>query len=440
MQQRVQQYILQNNLPQSPARLIVGVSGGADSVALLHLLLALGYDCIVAHCNFQLRAAESIRDANFVRALAQQHNLAHHSICFDTKAYAREKSISIEMAARDLRYAWFEQLRIEQNAQAVAVAHHANDVVETFLMNMVRGTGIRGLTGIKPVQAKVVRPFLEISRQEIEQYLQQNNLDFVTDSSNLESDYTRNKYRNTIIPLLEQLNPSLQATILDEIKVLNDVFSVYSTKLAELQATLMQPTENGFSLDIEALNRQQALSTLLYEFFSPYGFSADMIPQVLALIAAPTGKKMCSNTHCLLKDRTHLLLYKIEKQCFSQEYFINESTVCLDFPLKLSIEQLHAAALNINKEKTHAYLDFDKLQFPLKLRKWQAGDSFVPFGMKGRKKLSDLLVDAKMSSLDKQSVWVLESANQIAWVVGLRVSAHFGVSAVSAKVLHISLL
>lgn len=440
MQQKVQHYIFQNNLPQPPARLIVGVSGGADSVALLHVLVSLGYNCVIAHCNFKLRAAESDRDEAFVANLAVRYSLPYYNITFDTKAYARKNSISIEMAARDLRYAWFEKLRVECSAEAIAVAHHANDVVETYLMNVVRGTGLRGLTGIKPVQGKVIRPFLSILRQEIEAYLVQENLEFVTDSSNLELDYTRNKYRNAIIPLMEEINPSLCNTILEEIRILNDSYLIYNSKVDELRSTLMKPTENGFVLHVEALKQQAALFTLLYEFLSPYGFGSDMIPQVLDLMNAATGKVIQSDTHCLLKDRERILLYPLkENAANSQEYFIYPETIKLDEPFKLTIQKLTTSDIEINKASSHAYLDFDKLNYPLKLRKWRAGDSFIPYGMKGSKKLSDFLIDVKISSLDKQSIWVLESANQIAWLVGMRTDNRFAVSDKTSTVLHLFL-
>lgn len=439
MLHKVQQYILENNLPQSPARLVVGVSGGADSVALLQVLLALGYDCVLAHCNFSLRGSESDRDEAFVAALAKTYSLPYYNIVFDTKAYAREKSISIEMAARDLRYAWFEQLRVEQYAAAIAVAHHANDVVETFLMNMVRGTGIRGLTGIKPQQGKIVRPFLGVARTEIETYLQEQNLAYVTDSSNLELDYTRNKYRNSIIPQLEELNPSLRNTILQEIKILNEVYTLYNVKIEELKASSMQECAEGIALDIPQLKQQPALSSVLYECLCVYGFGADMMPQVLNLIDAPTGKQLFSNTHLLLKDRNRLLLSSLKSDSPEEVYYIYPDTLSLEFPFPLQMEELSVEGLAIDKSSTHAYLDFEKLQFPLKLRKWQAGDSFVPFGMKGRKKVSDFLIDAKISSLQKQSVWVLDSGNEIVWLMGFRLAANYAVSSYTSKVLHLML-
>lgn len=424
----VQKFIVENNLLTPRSKVIVGVSGGVDSVLLLNVLHKLGYDCVVAHCNFGLRGEESGRDEMFVEKLAANLNRPYYKIKFDTNNYANEKSISIEMAARDLRYNWFEQLRADLNAEAIAVAHHSDDVVETFLMNLVRGSGIRGLTGIKAQRDKIVRPLLCVSRAEIETFVEEQKITYVVDSTNLENVYTRNQFRNKILPLLEEINPSLRKTILTEISLLKEVEQLYDLKIADYKSELLLQDEDLIKIDINKLKQCKSIRSVLYEIFIEYGFSSDSIVDIEKLLNAQPGKYICSRTHQVVKDRDFLLLYKIES-LQNEEYLISAENVELDLPLKLkfSHEDINDK-FDLIRSSEIAYLDWDKLAFPLKLRHWRSGDSFNPLGMRGRKKLSDYFVDLKLSIKEKEAVWVLETEGRIIWVVGYRIDSSFAIT------------
>ncbi len=273
----VNQYITRHNLFGLHHRLLVGVSGGADSVALLHVLLTLGYDCEVAHCNFHLRSEESNRDEKFVAALAGKYRIPFHKTDFDTRTFAREKHISIEMAARELRYSWFEKLRQERGAQYVAVAHNADDVVETMLMNLTRGTGIDGLRGIEPKSGAVVRPLLEVWRTDIERYLQENGLQFVEDSTNAEEIYLRNKFRHSVIPLLETLNPAFKKAALRTVSHLKDVAEIYHETVNEQQIFIPDDTGADIRISIPELKKRKGYAALLYEFLKGKGFNSSQV-------------------------------------------------------------------------------------------------------------------------------------------------------------------
>ncbi len=430
MQNAVFGYIKQNSLPLPPARLVVGVSGGADSVALLHLLVALGYDCAVAHCNFHLRGAESDRDEAFTAQLAESLQLPFHKTDFDTKTIAAERGISIEMAARDLRYEWFEQLRGKLSAQAIAVAHHTDDMIETLLMNLTRGTGLHGLTGIKPRNGNVIRPLLCVSRQEIEDYLKGKNIAFVTDSSNLEQSCTRNKFRHAVVPLLETINPAAKTAILNCINHLQETETLFNTQIEELKNRLL--CDNA--IDIPLLLKEKARNTVLYEILKPYHFNHQTVDDIIQSLTGESGRQFFSPTHRLLKDRDKLIIEKItEKKDVSIE--INQQTASIETPLKMTFRTLPAREMQIEKDKKKAYFDADRLQFPLTLRHPQAGDSFVPFGMKGRKKLSDYFIDLKYSIIEKENALVLLSGKDIIWLVGERTDERFRITDATRQVL-----
>lgn len=435
----IRDYIKSNALPSPPCKLIVTVSGGADSVALLHILIELGYECIVAHCNFHLRGEESDRDAQFVSALAEKLHIEYLSKDFDTREYAQTNKLSIEMAARELRYAWFEELRKEHQAEAIAVAHHANDVMETFLMNITRGTGIHGLTGIKPRNGYVIRPLLAISRLDIETYLSEKSISFVVDSTNLEQYYTRNKFRHSILPLLEEVNPSVKDTIIDTIKRLEEVETLYNQQVEQIKSTIITASDDGFLIDINLLQKQAGISSILYEILSPLGFSASTIQSVITSLTSESGKQFFSTNYRVIKDRNHLIVSPIsEKE--DKEYSIERNQDEIRVPIHLKFEYLKKDKITIEKDRNYAFLDVNKLKFPLILRKWQKGDYFFPFGMKGKKKLSDYFIDNKFSLNQKEKTWVLISGNDLVWVVGERIDQRFSVSSISKEILKIKLI
>lgn len=419
---KIQQYIAQNHLFTASQKILVAVSGGADSVSLLHILLSLGYTCEAAHCNFHLRGEESDRDEAFVNQLCKQLHIPLHIIHFDTAQTAKQRHISIEMAARELRYAWFEKLRTEIKADVIAVAHHMDDSVETFLLNLLRGTGINGLRGIRPKNGHIVRPLLCINRQDITAYLETIAQPYVTDSTNMQDEYTRNKIRLQLIPLMEQINPSFKNTIIQTATHLNEAFEVYHQGITEGKKRVCTP--NG--INITKLLKEPAPEALLFELLQPQGFNASQIADIFHSLHGQSGKIFVSPQIRIIKDRDFLLWENPAKDN--------------DRPILNIDRQDYTPDLAIPKDKTIACLDADKLTSPLFLRKWKQGDSFVPFGMKGKKKVSDYLTDHKFSLLQKERQWVLCCGEDIVWLVGERVDNRFRIDEHTRKVLRIQVI
>ncbi|MFQ3332774.1 MAG: tRNA(Ile)-lysidine synthase [Thalassomonas sp.] len=428
MKNKVQHFIDEKLLFTREDKLILGISGGADSVCLMHILLALNYSFELAHCNFNLRAEESDADEVFVKELAKKYQLEIHIKQFDTLEYASKNKISTQMAARDLRYAWFDDLLNKTNSKYIAIAHHENDDVETFFINLVRGSGLTGLLGIKEKNNAVVRPLLSVSRLDIEQYLNEKGLLFREDSSNASLKYLRNKIRHELMPLLTEMNPSIQDTIKGEIKILEGVSQIYTTKTEEIRKELMQEKNGIVKFKISDLLALNSLQNYLYELLNPYGFVT--IDAIAKTLQGQSGKQFFSATHQLVVDREYILIspVKIENKVF----VIAEKTVDLLIPLSLKFKI--TADKNIVLDSAIAKLDFEKLKFPLTLRKWQEGDKFMPLGMKKFKKLSDFFIDIKFSILDKQEQWLLCSGDDIVWVVGCRIDERYKLETDTKKV------
>jgi len=428
MKNKVQHFIDEKLLFTREDKLILGISGGADSVCLMHILLALNYSFELAHCNFNLRAEESDADEVFVKELAKKYQLEIHIKQFDTLEYASKNKISTQMAARDLRYAWFDDLLNKTNSKYIAIAHHENDDVETFFINLVRGSGLTGLLGIKEKNNAVVRPLLSVSRLDIEQYLNEKGLLFREDSSNASLKYLRNKIRHELMPLLTEMNPSIQDTIKGEIKILEGVSQIYTTKTEEIRKELMQEKNGIVKFKISDLLALNSLQNYLYELLNPYGFVT--IDAIAKTLQGQSGKQFFSATHQLVVDRKYILIspVKIENEVF----VITEKTVDLLIPLSLKFKI--TADKNIVLDSAIAKLDFEKLKFPLTLRKWQEGDKFMPLGMKKFKKLSDFFIDNKFSILDKQEQWLLCSGDDIVWVVGCRIDERYKLETDTKKV------
>jgi len=422
MIETVRTYIEKHKLLIPDEPVLVGLSGGADSVALLSVLCKLGYTCIAAHCNFHLRGDESQRDETFCKELALHFQIPFHKADFETSKYAKEKHISIEMAARELRYEWFEKLRQEVDAQAIAVAHHQDDNVETLLMNLCRGTGIRGLAGIRPKNNFVVRPLLSITRNDILHWLDMHNLSHVTDSTNLSDIYTRNFIRHKVVPLLEEVNPSVSNNISRTANLLSGVESLYLYAIEEIHKKVFVKDDY---ISITALMAYPAPEVVLYEILKPYGFNRFVVADVFSVLNKESGKSFYSSTHHLVKDRQYLQLTPIEAD-IQQRYVLSPDETIFDGAIKLSFQKREIAPdFSVEKNKNIAFLDYDKLTFPLVLRTWEKGDRFVPFGMKGQKKISDYFSDNKYSLIDKKKAWLLCSGDDIIWIVGDRVDDRF---------------
>lgn len=431
MIEKVRSYIKENRLLKPDDRVIVGLSGGMDSMTLIDVLLSLGYNCMAVHCNFHLRGEESERDAAFVEQWCESAKVGLVSVDFDTYRYAAEHKISIEMAARELRYKWFEDIRKKHHADAIAVAHHRDDLAETVLLNLIRGTGIRGLSGISPKNNSIVRPLLGVSRDEIEAYVDERKLPFIFDSSNSDDAFVRNFLRLNVIPLLEKINPSVKNSIYRTAQHVGEARKIYDFYVENQKKAIF--TDNR--IDIDKLKTTLSPATMLFEILSPFGFNASVIEDICQCLDSIPGKVFYSNDYRLIKDRKDLILDKISDENFSQrEYAIDKVSQEITDPIRLKISIL-SGNITINKDARFLYADADKLSFPLTLRKWQPGDWFIPFGMKGRKKLSDFFTDRKFSLPDKENAWVLTSDEDIVWVVGERSDDRFKITESTENVL-----
>ena len=435
MRNIVRTYIEKQQLLSSDGPVLVGLSGGADSVALLALLVQLDYPCVALHCNFHLRGDESVRDEQFAREMARTLDVPFYKIDFDTAAYGAEHHLSIEMAARELRYNWFEEMRLRLGAQAIAVAHHRDDSVETVLMNLVRGTGIRGLGGIRPKNGYVVRPLLAVSRSEILDWLAEQQLSYVTDSTNLSDAYTRNFVRLRVLPLLEELNPSVKAAIARTADHLAETEAIYLYVVEKARRELLK---EDFRIPIARLMEYPSPATILYELLKPYGFTRQVADDVFRSLTGESGKMFYSPDYRLLKDREYLLLSPVKKE-EEREYTFTVDDIVEEVwrgPVELSFfKSVITTDFCFRKDKHIAYFDYDKLSFPLTLRKWKEGDWFIPFGMKGRKKLSDYFSDHKFSRMDKEQTWLLCSGENILWIVGERSDNRFCIDKTTKSVL-----
>ena len=424
-QAKVERFIQRHGLLTGKRLVLVGLSGGADSVALLGVLVRLGYPCRALHCNFHLRGDESDRDEVFARQFADSLGVPFLKVDFDTRGYAAIHQESIEMAARSLRYRWFEEQRQAFDAEAIAVAHHRDDSVETLLMNLLRGSGIRGLGGIRPRNGQVVRPLLAVSRAEIEEWLQTQGWDYVTDSSNLSDAYTRNFIRLRVLPLLEQLNPAARETIARSAAHLSAAEQLYAYTVEEARKAVFITAD---SLSIEALMRYPSPETLLYEWLRPLGFSRIVVGELFESLTGLSGKQFYSATHQVLKDRDRLYIAPLQEPSAWQPIEIPVATGELTQPLHLSFQLMERTSdFQLERASDTAYFDAEKLPGRLTLRLPQTGDWFVPFGMRGRKKLSDFFADQKMNRWEKLRQPLLCAGESIVWVVGRRADDRFRV-------------
>ena len=416
-------FIGAHNLCVKSDKVLVAVSGGIDSVVLVSLFIEAGFDLSIAHCNFQLRGDESDEDEEFVKQLAASHSIPFHTRRFDTKNHALMNAVSTQMAARDLRYEWFRHLLKDEGYDYIATAHHLNDSIETAIFNFTKGTGISGLRGILPISGILIRPLLFASKSQIVEYALATNLKWREDSSNKETKYSRNLIRHKIIPVLKEINPSLDST-----------FTQTQRRLISTEKLLMDQAErfrserlsrNGNDIYIEKVDIYSQYEVVLEEVFKPFGFNFQQILEIKRVLDQGSGKVFLSNSHQLNIDRDYLIISPLAEDT-GVKYMLEEDT-CVDNGL-VTIRYYGSEEQDILLKRRHeATLDYDKLKFPLKLRKWSQGDSFRPLGMKGKKKLSDFMIDEKIPLNLKNRVCVVESAGEIIWVVGYRVDERFKV-------------
>ena len=399
MIEKIREYIEANQIFSQEGLVLVGVSGGADSVALLLILTDLGYHIQALHCNFHLRQEESDRDEQFVSELCKKNSIPLLIKNFDAKEYAVRNSISIEMAARDLRYKWFYEVQSQTNAQCIAVAHHKNDQAETLLLNLIRGTGIRGLAGMYPIRNKIARPLLCVTRQEVIDYLAQIKQAHVTDSTNMKKDATRNRIRMDILPLLAAINPNIINTLSETCSIMMSSIPFYDQAVQE---ELKQVKANDAELNIRALLESKNSAVIIYEWLKDKGFTNSQQTEIAKSLGSTSGKIWESKTHRLLKDRNKLILQENNKEALVPQIIQEE------------VDHISETGPNI------AYFDKEKIISPITYRRAREGDWFIPFGMKGKKLISDYLTDVKATRFEKESQVLALCGEDIIWVVGHR--------------------
>lgn len=436
--EKVKNCIARHELLEREHPVLVALSGGADSVALACVLQDLGYKIEAAHCNFCLRGAESDRDEAFVTDFCQRRKIVLHRRCFSTHAYAHEHHVSIEMAARTLRYDFFEQLLQERELDSVAVAHHREDNTETVLLNLLRGTGIRGLRGIQYRNGKVVRPLLDVSRQEIEDYLAECHQDYVTDSTNLQDEVQRNKIRLNVMPRMREIYPNVDESIHQGARRLSDAFRIYEYGMD----LLMQQVVHGNRILLEELNRTPAPETVLYEILNRMDFNPAQVAAIYEQQGGESGKVYESATHRLLRDREALVFEKKAVRPARLEKVLPLEGIMrvTDDVTFLISRSSYSSGGPLPREKNVICMDLDKVEFPLVVRTPQTGDRFMPFGMKGMKLVSDFLTDLKKNVFEKERQLLVCSGDKIAWVVGERPDDRFRVTEHTRHILRIQLL
>lgn len=432
-------YIKQEKLLHTGDRVLLAVSGGLDSMVMLRLFQMTGYPFAVAHCNFRLRGAESDGDEQFVRDYCDQQNIQLFLTRFDTREYADQEGISIEMAARNLRYDWFYKLLETENCSLLATAHHQDDLVETFFLNLSRGTGIRGLSGIKVKSDKLIRPMLFADRKWIADFARLHKVGFREDSTNSDTDIKRNYIRHQVLPLLDDFHPSFRKNVVKTVDNLWQTEQLFRQKIDEIRRQIVAKSAWGEEIDIERLKQQVSLRTVLYELLRDKNFQAEQVDDMLNALDAESGRKFYSPTHWLVKDRGKLLVaaQQAEQQAL---FYIEKDCSSIDFPVNMVFEKMPGSVdFRFSTDPLIADLDFEKLEFPLILRKWKEGEYFQPLGMSGLKKLSDFFIDEKFSLLQKENIWVLASGSRIVWIPGKRLDDRFKITSSTRTVWRISL-
>lgn len=430
--QQFTDYISQHQLFEKNDHVLLAVSGGKDSVLMTQLFKLAGFNFSIAHCNFNLRANEAQRDEAFVKLLADDMSVPFHVVHFDTKAFAVQNRISTQMAARQLRYEWFDALREQYHYQYVAVAHHQNDAIETVLLNLVRGTGISGMHGILPKRGRLIRPLLFLSRQEIDDIVASHNFSFVEDSSNQSSKYARNKIRLNVIPYLREINPRLEETFAENIHRFAETEVLVQSVVAEKRNQLFIQERGDIVIDIKELAALQPQKLLFFELLKPLNFTSSVVDEVLSSLDKQSGTSFYSNTHRLTVDRNRLVISPLVERKQELYYLHGEGS------LKLGEERISLTLsenLNFKAYKKVAYVDANLLIFPLIVRYRQPGDRFKPLGMKSLKKLSDFFVDEKVPVPQKDKVPLLINGNgDLLWVAGMRQDERYKVRATTKKV------
>jgi tRNA(Ile)-lysidine synthase len=453
--QRFQQYIFEHQLFSPKDTLLLAVSGGVDSVALCELCKQSGYRFVIAHCNFKLRGEESERDVLFVQQLAEAYNVPFFIKEFDTAAYAASHKLSIQEAARELRYGWFEELigglksEVEDPQKSthhslltthhLVTAHHLDDNIETMLMHFFRGTGIHGLRGMLPKQGIIVRPLLFARKQELKEFAGANKLSWVEDSSNALDKYSRNYFRNQVIPLIQKIYPEAESNLAGNLRRFADMEMLYEQAIEGHKKKLLEYKQHEVHIPVLKLQKSAPLHTIVYEIIKVYGFTPAQTDEVIRLLHSESGRYVQSATHRIIKNRRWLIIAPAHSEQ-AQTVVIDEEDNKIVFENgQLTLEQLAINNKQLAIDPFIALLDKKELQFPLILRKWKKGDYFYPLGLNKKKKLARFFIDQKLSLTDKEKVWVIESNKKIVWVVGLRIDDRFKITVSTKQALRISL-
>jgi tRNA(Ile)-lysidine synthase len=444
------EFITNNNLFSPKGKLLLAVSGGVDSVVLCELCRQAGFNFSIAHCNFQLRGEESERDELFVKNLAEKYRAEVLVKKFDTENYASKNKLSIQEAARDLRYKWFGEL-LTPNSELrtpnfelstpdyLLTAHHLDDNIETLLMNFFKGTGIAGLRGMLPKKDRLVRPLLFAKKEELIAFAKDNKLEWVVDSSNTESKYSRNYFRNTIIPLIQKIYPQAEENLADNLERFRDIEVLYHQSIEQHKKKLLEQKGNEIHIPILKLKKSEPLDTIIYGIIKEFGFSSQQVQELKDLLDAESGRYIQSSTQRIIKNRNWLIIAPVETKD-AETILIEESVAnvqCSMFNVQFTF--VESSSIQLSTSSNTACLDANLVNYPLILRKWKQGDYFYPLGMKKKKKLARFFIDTKLSKTEKEKIWVIESDSKILWVVGYRIDERFKITDKTKSVLKITL-
>jgi len=446
MIEEIIEFIGEQGLFRQDEKILLAVSGGMDSMVMLDLFHRAGFRFGIAHCNFSLRGKESDEDAKFVKSAGKKYQIPCFLKKFKTEQYAKESGLSIQMAARKLRYEWFEEIRSENSYDYIATAHHLDDQIETFFINLIRGTGIAGLHGIHPKNGKLIRPMLFTFRNEIEKFAQENTIRFREDKSNQSLKYTRNLIRHRLIPVLKTIQLEFATSITETIAKIRGFEIIGQEAINLTRESLLKQEQNQVRIEIEQLKKLRPLKTYAFELFSSYGFNPSLVADILENLDSTSSKIFFSPTHKLIKDRKNLIISEIgeSRSAISdnmKEFLIEKGARRIESPLKLklSVKKIDPDFV-IPRSPEVACLDIARLKFPLSLRRWQAGDSFYPLGLNKKKKLSDFFIDKKLTLTEKENTWLLISGDKIGWVIGQRIDNRFRVTSRTKEIFIVMLI
>jgi len=426
-------FISENNLIKQGDKILLAVSGGIDSMVMAHLFLRRNHKEGIAHCNFSLRGKESDKDEEIVRQFAADNNIPFYTIRFETKAYAKKNRLSVQMAARELRYKWFEEIREKNGFDSVAVAHNLNDNIETLLINLIRGTGLAGMAGIKPINNNIIRPLLFATRHDIQTYCDKNKIVFREDRSNAETKYTRNKIRHLVIPVIKEINPSIESTLNETAERFSGINEIVSEYISQLREKITEEKEHTITFNVSLLKNYLHNKAVLFELFKPYSVTNTKLSDLIKVIGGKTGGQIITDTHRIIKNRKEIIVS--DEDCLKEtSYTIGSTEAFCIFPEISSARNVKISdTYEIPSDPHIACIDLQKISFPVLIRKWKPGDYFYPLGMKQKKKLSDYFIDNKYSRFDKENIFILESGGKIVWLIGDRIDDRFKITSFTKK-------